>query len=63
MASSAEGVSPAAPGRGGGRVATTSEAILRAAVSSIQKENAASPPQPGARPAPRGKELAMYSSV
>lgn len=55
VAGSAEGMSPAAPGRGGGWVATTTEAILRAAVPSVQKENAACPPQPGARLAQRGK--------
>lgn len=58
MASSAEGVSPAAPGRGRGGVTTQTEAILRVAMPPVQEEDAAISPQPGARPAQRGTELA-----
>lgn len=60
MAGPAEGVSPADPGRGRGRVTTQTEAILRAAVSPIQEEDAAISPQHGARPAQRGTSQIIH---
>lgn len=62
VASSAEGVSPAAPGRGRGRATTQTEAVLRVAMSPVQEEDAAVSPQPGARPAQRGTELVKLSA-
>ncbi len=56
MAVAAEGVSAAAAGRGGGGATAQTEAVLRAAGPSVQEEDAALSPQPGARPAPRGTE-------
>lgn len=49
-----EGMSAAAAGRRRGRPAAEAEAVLRAAVPSVQEEDAAITPQPGAGSAQRG---------
>lgn len=57
VAGAAEGVPTAAPGWGRGRFAATPAAVLWAAVSPVQEEDAAIPTQPGAGPAQRGNML------
>lgn len=57
MVDPSEGMSAADAGRGRGQPAQEAEAVLRAAVSPVQEEDAAGSPQPGAGPAQRGKNF------
>lgn len=60
MVDPSEGMSAADAGGGRGQPAQEAEAVLRAAVSPVQEEDAACSPQPGAGPAQRGKNCTFH---